>query len=94
MKSVVLIPFRHESVTNLSLIAQELSHSCQELSAKLQSIAETGNPAVVYELNREQIIRSEKNIQQFDSLFILTATLVLLTGIVVGYQLGEWIKAL
>jgi len=36
----------------------------------------------------------EKNIKQFDPLFILAATLVLLSGIVVGYQLGEWIKAL
>ena len=50
--------------------------------------------AVVYELNKEQIIRSEKNIRQFDPLFILATTLVLLTGIVVGIQLGEWIKAL
>jgi len=39
-------------------------------------------------------MRSEQNIKQFESLFILAATLVLLTGIVVGYQLGEWIKAL
>ncbi len=81
-------------MANLGLIPQEWSHISQESSAKLQSIAETGNPAVVYELNREQIIRSEKNIKQFDPLFILAATLVLLSGIVVGYQLGEWIKAL
>jgi hypothetical protein len=66
----------------------------QKFFAKLQSIAETGNLAVVYELNKEQIIRSEKNIRQFDPLFILATTLVLLTGIVVGYQLGEWVKAL
>jgi len=43
MESDVSIPFRHESVTNLSPIPQEWSHSSQELSAKLQSIAETGN---------------------------------------------------
>ena len=94
MKSDLSIPFRHGFVTNLSPIPQEWSHSSQESSAKLQSIAETGNRAVVYELNREQIIRSEKNIQLFDPVFILAATLVLFTGIVVGYQLGEWIKAL
>ncbi len=94
MESDISIPFRQGFVTKLSFITQEWSHSCQELSAKLQSIAETGNLAVVYALNMEQIIRSEKNIQQFDPLFILAATLVLLTGIVVGYQLGEWIKAL
>ena len=43
MESYVSIPFRHGFVTNLSLIAQELSHNCQESSAKLQRIAETGN---------------------------------------------------
>ncbi len=43
MESDISVPFRHEFVTNLSLIAQELSHSSQESSAKLQSIAETGN---------------------------------------------------
>ncbi len=43
MKSDISIPFRHGFVTNLSLITQEWPHSSQELSATLQSIAETGN---------------------------------------------------
>jgi len=34
------------------------------------------------------------NRQKLEPLFILAATLVLLSGIVGGYQLGEWIKAL
>jgi len=46
MESDVYIPFRHGFVTNLSPIPQEWSHSSQESSAKLQSIAETGKLAV------------------------------------------------
>ena len=46
MESGVSIPFRHGFVTSLSLITQEWSHTSQESSAKLQSIAETGNPSV------------------------------------------------
>jgi len=37
---------------------------------------------------------SHVNRQKLDPLFILAAMLVLLSGIVVGYQLGEWIKVL
>jgi len=56
MECVVSIPFRHGLVTNLNLIPQAWSHSSQELSVnqkvfgKAQSIAETGNPSVVYKL--------------------------------------------
>ena len=48
MESAVSIPFRHGFVTHLSLLPQQWSDSSQELSAKLQSIAETGKLAVVY----------------------------------------------
>ena len=48
MESGLLIPFRQELVTNLSLLPQQWSDSSQESPAKLQSIAETGNPSVVY----------------------------------------------
>ena len=49
MESAVSIPFRHGFVTHLSPISQQWSDSSQELSAKLQSTAETGNIAVVIE---------------------------------------------
>ncbi len=42
------IYYLFDSATHLSLIPQQWSHSSQESSAKLQSIAETGNLAVVY----------------------------------------------
>jgi len=62
MESDVFIPFRQRFVTKLSLISKEWSYSSQEVSVnrkifgEIQSIAETGNPAVGYELretNRE-----------------------------------------
>ncbi len=47
MESGLLLPFIQELVTKLSLLPQQWSHSSQESSAKLQSIAETGKPVFV-----------------------------------------------
>ena len=75
MESGLLIPFIQELVTKLSLLPQQWSHSSQESSAKLQSIAETGNPSVVYQLG--------SMFQKLASFIILLVANVVLWALVV-----------